>query len=48
MHSNMRYTFCSARTLIIGDASIEQTIADFTLAAKEDGVSQVRIVQSDK
>ncbi|MEE9346071.1 MAG: hypothetical protein V3U88_10745 [Methylococcales bacterium] len=33
---------------LIGDASIEQTVADFTLAAKEDGASQVRIVQSDK
>ena len=33
---------------LIGDASIEQTVADFTTAAKEDGASQVRIVQSDK
>lgn len=32
----------------IGDASIEQTVADFTTAAKEDGASQVRIVHSDK
>lgn len=33
---------------LIGDASIEQTVADFTTAAKEDGASQVRIVHSDK
>ena len=33
---------------LIGDASIEGTVADFTAAAKEDGASQVRIVQSDK
>ncbi len=33
---------------LIGDASIEQTVSDFTTAAKEDGASQVRIVYSDK
>lgn len=33
---------------LIGDASIEQTVADFTAAAKEDGASKVRVVQSDK
>ena len=33
---------------LIGDASIEQTVVDFTAAAKEDGASKVRIVQSDK
>lgn len=32
----------------IGDASIEQTVTDFTAAAKEDGASKVRIVSSDK
>lgn len=33
---------------LIGDASIEQTVSDFTAAAKEDGAAQVRIVHSDK
>ncbi len=32
----------------LGNATIEQTVADFTSAAKEEGASQVRIVQSNK
>jgi len=29
-----------------GDASLEKTVADFTAAAKQEGASKVRIVQS--
>lgn len=31
---------------LAGDASLQQTVSDFTAAAKEHGASQVRIVQS--
>ena len=33
---------------IAGDASLQQTVADFTKEAKESGASKVRIVQSDE
>ena len=32
----------------IGDASLDKTVDDFTLAAKTEGASKVRIVQSSK
>jgi len=32
---------------IAGDASLQKTVSDFTAAAKAEGASKVRIVQSD-
>ncbi|MFH2002519.1 MAG: hypothetical protein ABIK28_22795 [Planctomycetota bacterium] len=32
---------------VFGDASLENTVSDFTKAAKEEGAEEVRIVQSD-
>ena len=35
-------------TPVVGNATLEQTVADFTKMAKDDGASKVRITQSDK
>lgn len=55
-HGNATYLSTSKYALhflfgvfpFLGDATITQTVADFTSAAKEEGASQVRIVQSNK
>lgn len=43
----MHALFGSAKPLA-GDATLEKTVADFTAAAKAEGASKVRIVQSNK
>ena len=35
-------------TPVVGDATLETTVADFTSQARADGASKVRIVESDK
>ncbi len=44
--SNMAIHFLMGKKPIAGDASLEKTVADFTAAAKAEGASKVRIVQS--
>ena len=44
--SNIALNFLMSKPLA-GDASLEKTVADFTAAAKSEGASKVRIVQSN-
>lgn len=44
--SNMALHLLMGKKPLAGDASIEMTVADFTAAAKAQGASKVRIVQS--
>ena len=44
--SNMALHLLMGKKALAGDASLEKTVADFTAAAKAEGASKVRIVQS--
>lgn len=44
--SNMALHLLMGKRPLAGDASLEKTVADFTSAAKMEGASKVRIVQS--
>ncbi len=44
--SNVALHFLLGKSPLKGDASLEKTVADFTAAAKAEGASKVRIVQS--
>ena len=44
--SNVALHFLLGKTPMVGDASLEKTVSDFTAAAKTHNASKVRIVQS--
>ncbi|HNX68902.1 MAG TPA: hypothetical protein PLL75_02850 [Candidatus Omnitrophota bacterium] len=44
--SNMALHLLMGQKALAGDASLEKTVADFTAAAKQEGATKVRIVQS--
>ena len=46
--SKLSLTFFMGMAQLIGDASLESTVADLTAEAKADGASAVRIVQSEE
>lgn len=44
--SNLAIHFLIGRQPLVGDASLEKTVGDFTAAAKANGATKVNIVQS--
>ena len=46
--SNMAVHLMLGKKPLWGDASLEKTVSDFTAAAKSEGASKVRIVQSSR